>query len=183
LTGRLASGPSRFPNLAGVRMGRLYRSDAIRRGSQSGSKLPHSKEGGGPCSCYRAGSLCVPVFRTVEVRVTLEHAGQRCRITARRSSNRVPDVASPARPRPVGTFGFQYGWPDHPNRSLAHFSGSSREIGLGQDHGFNVCELYSARGELIQSCRVGIAHRREHPRPKTVGDAHPSMAHSVPRKL
>jgi hypothetical protein len=43
--------------------------------------------------------------------------------------------------------------------------------------------LYSARGEVIHFCRVGIAHRREPPRPKTVGDAHPTMAHSAPRRV
>jgi len=35
---------------------------------------------------------------------------------------------------------------------------------------------YTARGEVIHFCRVGIAHQREPSRPKTVGDAHPTMA-------
>jgi hypothetical protein len=43
--------------------------------------------------------------------------------------------------------------------------------------------LYFARGEVIHSCRVGIAHRREPLLPETVGDAHPTMAHSVPRRV
>jgi hypothetical protein len=43
--------------------------------------------------------------------------------------------------------------------------------------------LYSARGEVVHYCRVGIAHRREPPRPKTVGDSHPTMAHSAPRRV
>jgi hypothetical protein len=47
----------------------------------------------------------------------------------------------------------------------------------------NVANLYSTRGEVIHFCTVGIAHRREPPRPKTVGDAHPTMAHSSPRKV
>jgi hypothetical protein len=47
----------------------------------------------------------------------------------------------------------------------------------------NAANLYSALGEVIHFCTVGIAHRREPPRPKTVGDAHPTMAHSAPRRV
>jgi hypothetical protein len=35
----------------------------------------------------------------------------------------------------------------------------------------------------VDFCRVGIAHRCEPPRPKTVGNAHPTMAHSAPRRV
>jgi hypothetical protein len=35
----------------------------------------------------------------------------------------------------------------------------------------------------VDFCRVGIAHRCEPPRSKTVGNAHPTMAHSAPRRV
>ena len=38
--------------------------------------------------------------------------------------------------------------------------------------------LYSARFQMSYSCRVGTAHRRVPQRPKTVGSAHPTKAHS-----
>jgi hypothetical protein len=42
------------------------------------------------------------------------------------------------------------------------------------------CRLYSARHRLSHR-RVGIAHRREPPRPKTVGDAHPTKKNESAR--
>jgi hypothetical protein len=63
----------------------------------------------------------------------------------------------------------------HPQR----LPGRSRFVASGKASS----ALYSARREVIHFCRVGIAHRREPPRPKTVGDAHPTMAHSTPRRV
>ena len=41
-------------------------------------------------------------------------------------------------------------------------------------------QLYSARFQMSQSCRVGTAHRPMPQRPKMVGGAHPTKAHSPP---
>jgi hypothetical protein len=44
-------------------------------------------------------------------------------------------------------------------------------------------EIYSARGSMRHSCRVGFAHRPPGRRPASVGKAHPTMAHSEPCKV
>jgi hypothetical protein len=127
----------------------------------------------------RVFSLVAPYCAMRLVAVAIAHDGHiRTQLTLMPSASQVADgLRSGLR----GLWLFVALAPALPGKAVARPSSESEPIGA-------TCAsaggpVYSARGEVIHFFRVGIAHRREPPRPKTVGDAHPKMAHSAPCRV